>query len=74
MVTQLWNPITPRNPEDGDDTFYKMSSQIVLHWTKSQKASIIDTTMKASQRTVFFDHKLYPSMERLINSVTMESW
>jgi hypothetical protein len=23
--------------------------------------------MKASQKTVFLDHKLYPSMERLIN-------
>jgi hypothetical protein len=23
-VTQLWNPVTLRNPEDGDDTFSKM--------------------------------------------------
>jgi hypothetical protein len=24
-VTQLWNPITIRNPEDGDDMFSKTS-------------------------------------------------
>jgi hypothetical protein len=34
----------------------------------SQKASIIDTAVKTSQRTVFFDHELYPSVERLSNS------
>jgi hypothetical protein len=28
-----------------------------LSCTKPQKASVIDTTMKASQKTVFFDHK-----------------
>jgi hypothetical protein len=30
--------------------------------------SIIDTALKAPQKTVFFDHKQYPSMERLSNS------
>jgi hypothetical protein len=59
MVTQLWNPTTLRNPTDGDE--------LELHDTKSQKA-LIDTAVKASQMTVFFDHELYPSMERLINS------
>jgi hypothetical protein len=28
-----------------------------LRGTKSQKASVIDTTVKASQKTEFFDHK-----------------
>jgi hypothetical protein len=28
-----------------------------LYGTKSQNACIIDTAVKASQRTVFFDHK-----------------
>jgi hypothetical protein len=42
--------------------------ELVLHGTKSQKAFIIDTAMKASQRTVFFDHIYYPSVVRLINS------
>jgi hypothetical protein len=53
--------------------WYKLYSlkrwfELELHGTKTQKASIIDTTVKAFQRTVFFDHKLYPSMERLSNS------
>jgi hypothetical protein len=29
------------------------------------------TLLKASQRTVFFDHKLYPAMQRLMNSDSM---
>jgi hypothetical protein len=29
---------------------------------------VIDTVVKSSQKTVFLDHKLYPSMERLFNS------
>jgi hypothetical protein len=29
--------------------------ELVLHNKKSQKASIIDTAMKASQKTVFFN-------------------
>jgi hypothetical protein len=31
-------------------------------------ASIIESALKASQRTKFFNHKLYPSMERLMKS------
>jgi hypothetical protein len=30
--------------------------EIELHATKSQKASTDDTAVKASQKTVFFDH------------------
>jgi hypothetical protein len=36
----------------------KRRFELKLHGTKSQKASIIDTTMKAFQRTVFFDHNV----------------
>jgi hypothetical protein len=32
---------------------------VPVHGTKSQKASIIDTTMKASQNMVFFSHKYF---------------
>jgi hypothetical protein len=32
------------------------------------RASAIDTAMKASQKTVFFDHELYSSVEMLISS------
>jgi hypothetical protein len=39
--------------------------EMELHGTKYRNASVIDTTMKAFQRTVFFDHKWYPSMEKL---------
>jgi hypothetical protein len=42
--------------------------ELELHSPKSQKASIIDTVVRASLRTVFFEHKQYPSMERMINS------
>jgi hypothetical protein len=45
----------------------KHQSELQLYGTKSQKASIIDTAVKAFQRAVFFDHKLYPFMERLSN-------
>jgi hypothetical protein len=30
--------------------------ELELHGTKSQKASVIDTAVKASQKTVIFDH------------------
>jgi hypothetical protein len=30
-----------------------------LHDTKSKKASVIDTAVKASKKTVFFDHNSY---------------
>jgi hypothetical protein len=43
----------------------KRRFELQLHGTKSKKASITDTALTASKRTVFFDHKLYPSMERL---------
>jgi hypothetical protein len=46
----------------------KRRYELVLHGTESQEASIIDTIVKASHKTVFFGHKLYPSMERMINS------
>jgi hypothetical protein len=32
MVTGLWNPITVRNPEDGDDMFSEMSVQTSATW------------------------------------------
>jgi hypothetical protein len=36
-----------------------------------QKASIIDTVVTAFQKTVFFNHKYYPSMKRVNNT---EEW
>jgi mevalonate kinase len=45
-----------KDPEDGDDTFSEMVIELELHGTKAQKASIIDTAVKVSQKTVFFDH------------------
>jgi hypothetical protein len=46
------------------------------HGTKSQKTPIIDIAIKASQRTVFFGHKLHPSTERLsdIDSMVTPLW
>jgi hypothetical protein len=40
-----------------------------LEWlgTTSRKVSVIGTAVKASQKTVFLDHTLYPSVERPIN-------
>jgi hypothetical protein len=49
----------------------KSRFELELQGTNSQKESIIDTAMRSSQRTVFFDHKEYSSMERLINSDSM---
>jgi hypothetical protein len=48
----------------------KRQFELEPHGTKTQKASIIDTAVKASQRTVFCDHTYYTSMERLVNSDT----
>jgi hypothetical protein len=56
-VTQLWNPITLRNPEDGGDIFFEMSVLTTAARYKVPEDIIIDTAMKASQKTVFFDHK-----------------
>jgi hypothetical protein len=39
-VTQMWNPITLRNPGDGGDMFPKMAVQLELHGMKSRKVSI----------------------------------
>jgi hypothetical protein len=39
-----------------------------IYGMKSHKGTTNDTTVKASQRTALFNHKLHPSMERLINS------
>jgi hypothetical protein len=41
----------PKDPEDGASMF----SETVLQGTKSQKTSVIDITMKAPQKTVFFE-------------------
>jgi hypothetical protein len=49
----------------------KHQFKLERHGTKAQKASVIDTAVKAFQRTVFFNDKLYPSMERLSNSDSM---
>jgi hypothetical protein len=38
--------------------------------TKSQKATTIDTAVKASQRTVFFDRNVYPCTERPLCNLT----
>jgi hypothetical protein len=54
VVTHLWNPITPRNPEDGDNMFSETSVGTSAIWYNIQKASIIDTAVKASQKTVIF--------------------
>jgi hypothetical protein len=41
------------------ETIYSLKSEFEpeLHGTKSQKESVIDTAVKASKKTVFFDHK-----------------
>jgi hypothetical protein len=47
-----------------------------LHGTKSQKASIIDTAVKASHRTGCFENKLYPSLDWLTDrdSAVTQLW
>jgi hypothetical protein len=55
-LTQLWDPITLRNPEDGGDIFFETSFLTRATRYKVPEDSIIDTAVKASQRTVFFDH------------------
>jgi hypothetical protein len=47
----------PRNPEDGGDMFSETPVLTRTTRHKVLKASIIDTAMKGSQKTVFFDHK-----------------
>jgi hypothetical protein len=49
----------------------KRRLELELHGTKSQKASVIDTAVKASQKTVFFYHQLHRSVDRLINRNSM---
>jgi hypothetical protein len=46
----------------------KRRFELEPHGTKSQKTSVIDTAVKASQRTVFFGLTQYPSMKRPSNS------
>jgi hypothetical protein len=46
----------------------KRRFELELHGTRSHKISIIDTAVKASQKTVLLDHTRFPSTERLINS------
>jgi hypothetical protein len=41
---------------------------LAKHRPEWAMSTIIDTAVKESQRKMFLDHKLYPSMERLINS------
>jgi hypothetical protein len=48
----MWKPIDLRNPEDGDDCSPKRRFEPVLHCTKSQKTSLIDTAVKVPQKTV----------------------
>jgi hypothetical protein len=67
-VTQLWNPITLRNLEDGVNTSSETSVRTKPTLYKFPEGTIIDTAVKASQTTVFFNLTQYPSMERLINS------
>jgi hypothetical protein len=55
MVIQLWKPIKLRTPENGDSTFSKTSGRNSAHSIKPQKTSVIDTAVKASQKTVFFE-------------------
>jgi hypothetical protein len=52
-VIQLRKPINLRTPEDGDDTFSETSVQNSATRYKVPEA-LIDTTVKASQKTVFF--------------------
>jgi hypothetical protein len=54
LLISLWNPITLRNPEDGSEYSPKRQFELKLHSTKSQKASIIDITVKASQKAVLW--------------------
>jgi hypothetical protein len=56
-ATQLWNPISLRNSEDGNYMFCETSVRTRATRQKSQKASIIDTAVKISLKTLFFDHK-----------------
>jgi hypothetical protein len=51
--------------------FPKRRFKLVLHSTKSQKTSLIDTAMKAFQETEVFQYYLSPSMVRLSNSISM---
>jgi hypothetical protein len=55
-VIQLQKPINPRTPEDGDNTFSETLVQTNATRYKVQKTSLIDTAVKASQKTVFFNH------------------
>jgi hypothetical protein len=54
-VTQLWSPVTLRKSEE-EGYMFSETSEIELHVTKSKKASIIDTAVKAPQKTVLFHH------------------
>jgi hypothetical protein len=56
-VTQLWDPITLRNPEDGGDIFSETLVRTRYTRYEAPEDTTIDTAVKASQRTVFFDHK-----------------
>jgi hypothetical protein len=49
--------------------------ELVLHGTKSQKASLIDTTKKASHRTVFFENCFwYVCHEIHSEKIYMREW
>jgi hypothetical protein len=55
MATLLWCPVTLRNPENGEDAFSETSVRTRATRYKVPE-DIIDTAVKASQKTVFFDH------------------
>jgi hypothetical protein len=57
MVKQVWSLITLRNPEDGGDMFSDTSIITRATWHEVPESSMIDTAMKTSQKTVFFDYK-----------------
>jgi hypothetical protein len=66
-VTQLWNPTTLRNPEDGDDTFSEKSVRTRGTWYEVPE-DIFNWYRRESIPEDGVLHKLYPSIERLSNS------
>jgi hypothetical protein len=56
MVIQLCKPVSLRIPDDREDSSPKHWFEIVLHGTKSLKATVNDTAMKVSQKTMLFNH------------------
>jgi hypothetical protein len=59
MVLQLRKPINLKAPEVGDDTFSETSVRISSTRYEVPEATLFDTAVKASQKTVLFDHQRF---------------